>query len=253
MNSFTQDPITLVLALLGGLVPAYLWLRFWLKEDRERPEPKGLLFLTFAGGTLAVILVLPIQKWIANFPYDQTTLLVLWAAAEEILKFLAVFFLVFASQYLDEPVDYPIYFITAGLGFAALENTLFLIHPVGLQDTTVSLLTGSLRFLGSTLLHAVASGFIGLLMGLAFFHGKFVKFLSFLVGIGLAIALHSTFNYFIMKNDGEDFLQVFAFLWVVTIISMLVFEKLRRLSEPLYLRDTKVSDMSLGRPYAQFK
>ncbi len=253
MNSFGQDPITLGLALLGGFLPAYLWLRFWLKEDRERPEPRGLLFLTFAAGMLAVILVLPLQKLLAHLPFDEQTLIVLWAAAEEILKFIAVMLIVFPSAYLDEPVDYPIYFIVAGLGFAALENALFLIHPVGIQDATVSLLTGSLRFLGSTLLHAVASGFIGLLMGLAFFHGKTIRTGSFIVGLGLAITLHSGFNYFIMKEGGENFLQVFALLWVVTIISMLVFEKLRRLSEPLYLKDTKVSDLSLERPYSHYK
>ena len=50
------------------------------------------------------------------------------------------------------------------------------------------------------------------------------------LGIILAITLHSTFNFFIIENSGNDFLKVFAFLWVVTIIIMLLFEKLRRMS-----------------------
>jgi hypothetical protein len=33
-----------------------------------------------------------------------------------------------------------------------------------------------------------------------------------------------------MKNNGSDFLKVFAFLWVATIIIMLLFEKIRRMS-----------------------
>ena len=32
-----------------------------------------------------------------------------------------------------------------------------------------------------------------------------------------------------MGSNGENFLQVFGFLWVVTIIIMLMFEKLRRM------------------------
>jgi RsiW-degrading membrane proteinase PrsW (M82 family) len=171
-----DDPVTMLLAIVGGLIPAFLWLRFWLKEDKERPEPAGLLSLTFIGGMLSVILVLPLQKIIAGMPFDSNTLVWLWAGSEEILKFLVVLVIVFPSSYLDEPVDYPIYFIVAGLGFAALENALFLVHPVGLQDTTVSLLTGNLRFLGSTLLHAIASGFIGLIMGLSFYQHKVIKF-----------------------------------------------------------------------------
>jgi len=250
MNSQAfDDPVTMLLAIVGGFIPAFLWLRFWLKEDKERPEPKGLLSLTFIGGMLAVILVLPLQKIIAGMPFDNDTLVWLWAGSEEILKLFVVLIIVFPSSYLDEPVDYPIYFICAGLGFASLENALFLVQPVGLQDTTVSLLTGNLRFLGSTLLHAIASGFIGLIMGLAFYQHKIFKFTSFLIGISLAIALHSIFNLFIIKNNGELFLQVFAVLWVIAIIFMLVFEKLRRMSEPIYLRETNVRDTTLPHSY----
>ena len=45
-----------------------------------------------------------------------------------------------------------------------------------------------------------------------------------------AIALHTAFNFFIIDNNGNNFLSVFALLWVVTIINMLLIEKLRRMS-----------------------
>jgi hypothetical protein len=32
-----------------------------------------------------------------------------------------------------------------------------------------------------------------------------------------------------MKGSGENFLQVFGFLWVVAIINILIFEKLKRM------------------------
>ena len=48
-------------------------------------------------------------------------------------------------------------------------------------------------------------------------------------GIIAAITLHSVFNFFIMQNSGKNFLQIFGFLWVITIIIMLLFEKLRRM------------------------
>ena len=239
---FTNDPITLAFSLIGGLVPALIWLWFWLKEDKEEPEPTGLVMLTFLLGMVAVIVVLPIQKYLYTQFASQDTLVVLWAASEEILKFIVVAVIAFTSSYITKPVSYPIYCIAGALGFAALENALFLVHPVGLSDTTVSLLTGNLRFLGSTLLHATATGMVGLMLGLAFFQPRIIKFFSFVAGLVLAIGLHSVFNFFIMQNNGENFLQVFAFLWVVAIISMLVFEKLRRMGEPILLRNVRIRE-----------
>ncbi len=217
------------IAFLAGVVPSLLWLWFWLREDKKRAEPKGLLALIFLLGMAAVVLVLPVQKFIQahlGIPEGQ---IVLWAAAEEIFKLLAVLFLLFNSRHIDEPLDWPIYMMTAALGFAALENTLFLIRPFSLNEVTVGLLTGQLRFLGSTLLHTVSSGTVGIALGLSCHMDKWTKKWYLTLGLIFAIALHSTFNFFIMKESGSNFLTVFAFLWVVTIIIMLLFEKLRRM------------------------
>jgi hypothetical protein len=46
----------------------------------------------------------------------------------------------------------------------------------------------------------------------------------------LAVLLHSTFNFFIMRGEGKSTLQIFIFLWVITILVILLFEKLRRMS-----------------------
>jgi protease PrsW len=225
-----NNPKTWALAILMGIIPSLLWLWFWLKEDKKNPEPKELLAMTFIMGMVAVIVVLPIQKLIRTYINSNELELVLWASAEEIIKYLAVLIIVLKTAQIEEPVDWPIYLITAALGFAALENTLFLIKPFSLDQTTVGLLTGHLRFLGSTLLHTVASGTVGIALGLSFHMKENRKKLYLLGGLILAAALHSTFNFFIMRSNGGDFLKVFAFLWVVVVIVMLVFEKLRRMT-----------------------
>lgn len=226
----TNDPKTLGLALLGGIIPSLLWLWFWLREDKKNPEPKGLLAIVFIMGMVAVVCVLPIQKFIQANAGSHELQLVLWAGAEEIIKYLAVIIILFGTTEVDEPVDWPIYMITVAVGFAALENTLFLIKPLLLNEAIAGILTGHLRFLGATLLHTVSSGILGIAMGLSFYMGNFMKKLYLFFGLIFAIALHSAFNFFIIKNNGDDFLRVFAFLWVVTIIVMLLFEKLRRMS-----------------------
>jgi len=230
------DPKILILAFFGGIIPSLLWLWFWLKEDEEHPEPAGLLAVVFFMGMAAVVIVLPVQKFVQSILSSNEIQIILWAAAEEILKYLAVLVILFRTKNANEPIDWPIYLITAALGFAALENALFLIKPLSVSGATVSLLTGQLRFLGSTLLHTVTSGAIGIAIGLSFFMGEFRKKWFLLGGFLLAIALHSAFNFFIIRNEGNDFLKVFAFLWVVTIIVILLFEKVRRMSEKIIIQ-----------------
>jgi RsiW-degrading membrane proteinase PrsW (M82 family) len=225
----TNDPKLLGLALISGIIPSLFWLWFWLHEDKQNPEPKGVLTLVFVMGALAVVVVLPIQKFIQAHVDGSNWELIGWAATEEIIKFLAVAILLYKTREVEEAIDWPIYLITVALGFAALENALFLLKPITLGETTVGLLTGHLRFLGSTLLHTVASGTIGISLGLALHLSGIKKKIYLFLGIILAVALHSTFNFFIIKNDGVDFLKVFAFLWVAAVIIMLIFEKLRRI------------------------
>jgi RsiW-degrading membrane proteinase PrsW (M82 family) len=225
------NALGIVLVILGGLIPALLWLWFWLKEDNVNPEPGWLIFLTFLLGVVSVAVVVPIQGFVQNaVGNDQTKMIVLAAAVEEIVKFGAVMIVAIRGSNLDEPIDFPIYFITVALGFAAIENALFLVNPVSVNDSTIALLTGNLRFLGSTLLHAIASATIGISMGLAFFKTKFIRKIYLLIGLAAAIALHSIFNFFIIADINISVLRTYAFLWVSAIIVMLVAEKLRRMS-----------------------
>ncbi len=224
---------SILIAVIIGVLPVLVWLWFWLKEDNKHPEPKGLLVLTFILGALGVVIVLPLEKLAQGLITNQTQLLITWAALEEIIKYLAVAAIALNSKHIEEPIDYVIYFITAALGFAALENVLFLTNSTNLGESAVSLLTGNLRFLGATLLHTVASGMIGVAYGLAYQKGRAIMRIYGTAGILIAISLHSVFNFFIMRNDGEDFLRIFGFLWVITIIFILILEKLRRIG-PYY-------------------
>ena len=234
MTLLANDPKILITAFLGGLIPSLLWLWFWLKEE-ENPEPKPLLLAVFVLGMIAVIFVLPIEKLVMSQVSSFNWQIVLNASAEEILKYLAVLVVMYKTNNANKPIDWPIYLVTGALGFATLENALFLIKPLSMAGNTLPLLAaatlGQLRFLGANLLHSISSGTIGIAIGLSFFMQSFGKKWFLFVGFLVAIALHTAFNFFIMRNSGSDFMQAFAFLWVVTIIVMLLFEKVRRMSE----------------------
>ena len=224
-----KDPKTLLFAILGGLIPAIFWLWFWLRqEDEEDKEPKVLIIASFVIGAVMVIVAIWLEKYSTNFIKGHTSQVITWASIEEIVKLAGVLIIIWGTRIIKRPIDYPMYFIATALGFAALENTLYLLHPVDVDGAVVGLLTGNLRFLGSTLLHAIASSMIGSALGLSFYI-KQNRFTYLVCGLLCAILLHSIFNFFIMKGSGENFLSVFGFLWVVAIINILIFEKLRRM------------------------
>lgn len=241
MEIFQNNPKVIFYAILGGLIPTVFWLWFWLKhEDKEEPEPKGLIAISFVIGALMVIVAIWLEKMSLGFVEgnDQARI-ILWSAIEEILKFLGISIIIFGNKNINQPIDYPIYFMVAALGFAAFENILYLINPISTDGALSGMFTGGLRFLGSTLLHSIASAMIGSALGLSFYLKRHRK-TYLLVGVIFAITLHSVFNFFIMKSSDKNFLSVFGFLWVVTIINILVFEKLKRMAKYLPMQEKQL-------------
>lgn len=228
MTEFIKESKTVIYAILGGALPAIFWLWFWLKEEDEKKEPRGLIILSFVMGAIMVMIAIWMEKYSLNFIQNDSIQVVIWATIEEIVKLIGVTIIIFGSKVIDKPIDYPMYFIATALGFAALENILYLLHPIAVEGTIVGLITGNLRFLGSTLLHLIASSMIGIALGLSFYLKQYRSIYLF-TGLICAIVLHSTFNFFIMKGSGENFLSVFGLLWVVAIINILIFEKLKRM------------------------
>ena len=72
-----DNPKTLAIALLVGIVPSLIWLWFWLKEDSRRPEPRGMILRTFLAGMAAVPLVLPFEKLASAYLGDGTATIIL--------------------------------------------------------------------------------------------------------------------------------------------------------------------------------
>lgn len=223
---------TLFFALLGGILPALLWLWFWLKEDRH-PEPRGLIFLTFVVGMILVPLVIPPQKFAISY-LSGTFLIIAWATIEELFKYFGAYFTVLKRRAMNEPIDAMIYMITIALGFSALENTLFLLNPLSDGSIVEGILTGNLRFFGATLLHVLASATIGAAIALSFYKSPRVKRHFLWFGIILAITLHALFNLFIINSSGDKILFIFLGVWLGILVLILFFEKIKRIRKPSF-------------------
>jgi RsiW-degrading membrane proteinase PrsW (M82 family) len=216
------------IAFVSGLVPAFFWVWFWLREDKLKPEPFFLIAITFIAGMAVVPLALPLQKLAIDL-YSGDNVMLVWVTVEELLKYGVALSIVFWNQEVDEPIDMVIYMIVIALGFAALENALFIFNPLVVGDYLNSALTGGFRFLGATLLHVLASGTVGVFLALAYYKSKSTQLLYGTFGLFVAILLHYLFNIFIMDASGETILAVFLFVWIGIILLFLLFEKIKLL------------------------
>jgi RsiW-degrading membrane proteinase PrsW (M82 family) len=216
------------IAFLVSLIPALFWLWFWLREDSKKPEPILLIIVSFIAGMAVVPLALPLQK-VAIDLYSGENLVLVWVIIEETLKYLVALIVILWNKVVDEPVDYIIYMIAIALGFAALENTLFVLNPLEAGEYTTLAITGMFRFLGATLLHVLASATIGVMIALAFYRSATTKLIYGTIGLFIAILLHALFNFFIIDAGGEGILIIFLFVWMGIILLFLLFEKIKLL------------------------
>lgn len=220
---------SIIFALIGGIAPALVWLWFWLHEDAKHPEPRYALLISFIAGMGTVIAVLPFQKAaLALVGGSLTSLFIAWAVIEELFKFGVAYFVAIRRHFCNEPIDPVIYLVTTALGFAALENSLFILQPLIESGLVESIATGNLRFMGATLLHTLSSATIGVFMAFSFYKDPEAKRLYLFWGIILSIALHAAFNLFIINSDSNAFLT-FAFVWIALTLLILLFERIKKI------------------------
>lgn len=231
---FSQTAGSLAVYLIAGVLPCFLWLLFYLARDRH-PEPKQEIAKVFFLGALVTAPAVGLQIFLINainslgLPEIIALLLaniLAIALIEEYAKYFAVWVREQAAQqnrHLDEPVDFVIYMVVAALGFAAVENLLFLLPAV--QDvfftgnellraeSAMFLVSLSLfRSLTAILLHTLCSGVLGYYMAMAFCRRKRKSGLL-LRGFVIVSVLHGLYNFSIMKSEDDS-----SFLFVPLII-----------------------------------
>ncbi len=218
---------TILVAVACGVVPPLIWLYFLLHEAREHPEPRTLIFIAFLSGMLAVGVAIPLESIAAaHFP-NGLELIISWAVIEETAKYGLTAIFVLCRKQVHEPMDIVIYMLTTALGFAALENTLFLIAPFAQDTVTTGLITDNLRFFGSTLLHVVASSAIGFALAFSYAKSRPIRTVAAAAGLILAVALHTVFNFFIINENGSETIIAFFIVWTGAIVFFALFEVLK--------------------------
>jgi len=219
-------------ASLGGIIPCLIWLVFWLREAHETPEPKRIILACFIGGMLTTLLVFPFEYVVTLFTSDGSLVtLALWAFIEEAGKLAVCWYVALRTRFEVHPIDAVIYMVTVALGFAALENTIYIISPLIDGDSIGGLLTGNMRFIGATLLHTLCSATIGIFIAFAFFKKPHLKVEYAAAGLVAASILHTLFNFFILDSSGTQTFLVFASVWLLVMMLIVVLEKVKAITQ----------------------
>jgi len=207
------------------------------------PESKTMIAKVFLAGALITVPTFLVQvssayflkrSGISGVAVNVLYFFVVVAFTEEMFKFLAVKDKIMKSPETDEPVDVMLYMVIGALGFAAVENIMYLTLPsykMSFNDVlNRTVVLTIVRFLGSTLLHTLSSGLVGYFLALSFREAK-KKLWLVICGVILATLIHGTYNMSIMLARGSLKLIIPAgILVVLAIFISLFFARLRRIN-----------------------
>jgi len=162
------------LIILTALLPIAILAFYIYRKDDNSPEPAGQLVKAFFYGILSVPLSFCMSVpfgLVGLYPEEATSVLggvstAFFGAAipEEIAKFIMLWLLLRRNKYFDEKMDGIVYAVCVSLGFAALENIMYLF-----TNAEMYLSTGIVRAI-----FAIPGHFcFGILMGYYYSLAKF--------------------------------------------------------------------------------
>ncbi len=169
-----------IIILLIALLPIAILLYYIYHKDKKMPEPTGQLVKAFFYGILSIPLSfcmsIPLGL-IGVYPSEATSIFgsistAFFGAAipEEIAKFFVLWLLLRKNPYFDEKMDGIVYAVCVSLGFAALENIMYLF-----SNKDVYLSVGFARAIFSVPGHFCFGILMGYYYSLAKFYPKTPK------------------------------------------------------------------------------
>jgi len=201
-----------------AVTPALIGLFCIYQADRVDKEPAKLLFLTFLFGALSVIPSIIVEEFLIRINIFKGIYQAMYNAfivaglTEEYFKRLVVLKLPFRTSYFNEKMDGIIYSVFAALGFATVENVLYVVYRY-----TNNPFIGLYRGVFSVPAHGVFGITMGYYLSISRFHSdRAEKKASFRKSLLMPVILHGTFDFILMANIPElsiFFVPYIIFLW----------------------------------------
>ena len=240
-----STPVTILVAVL----PALGMMIFIYLQDNHEKEPIGLLLKIFGLGILSAIPAI-ILEWIAEkilgvmfggvgeIAYHAISAFFGVAVIEEGVKFLAAYFPTWRNKHFNYTFDGIVYCLFGSMGFAAIENVLYLLmEGSGTAQGVISL--GVQRGLLAIPAHAMC----GIFMGYYYGHAKYLKSyenrrggrISLLTGFLIACSLHGFYDFCLFTQRALFFTLFVIFVVAADILTIIRIIKARKNNEKMYV------------------
>ncbi len=186
--------------------PAAAIIIFFYSKDKNDREPFGVLLMSFLAGCLSILPAIILEQALPFFVPGANGFslfsvaiytFVIIAASEEFSKYIFLRYYAYKKPSFNEPYDGIIYAIMVGMGFATIENLMYIF---GADTVGAAWGTAGLRALTAVPAHATFAAVMGYFVGLAKFNKGKEKQLLFR-GFLLATILHGFYDFFLFQNQ----------------------------------------------------
>jgi len=224
--------------LIAAILPALVLVYFIYRKDKYKKEPTGELLKGFGFGALSALasfcLSIPFGV-IGLYPEVPSTFMghvstALFAAAipEELAKLLMLWLLLRNSKYFDEYVDGIVYAVCVGMGFAALENVMYLFTNL---DSWAAV--GAMRALCSVPAHFFFAVTMGYFYSKAMFGAPSMKSTNLILAAVVPIGLHAAFDALLMVTSMGVGIAGTAILLFIGLYAFMAIKAKKRYQEHL--------------------
>ena len=184
-----------LLLLAISILPVILLMIYINRQDKYEKEPPGMLILAFFIGMLSIPLTL-LMVGVTNLVYYSET--VFYSAfieagfPEELSKFIILFLLIWWNKNFNEKMDGIVYATFVSLGFACVENILYVFGH--------GFATGIIRAILSVPGHFLFGVLMGYFLSLAKFNPD-KKIIYIVLSVLVPACVHGLFDWLLMASD----------------------------------------------------
>lgn len=187
-----------VAAAPGIAICIYIFYR-----DIYNKEPKLNLFVSFFLGALAILPAIELERYFGEGMLDGSVRSVaifsflVVGLTEEFCKFIGLRFYSYTKKSFDEPLDGIVYSLMVSMGFATVENILYVIKYEAIAGQGMRV--GIQRMFLSIPAHATFAVIMGYYVGKAKFDAK-NSIMLMLTGLAGATFFHGAYDFFLFIN-----------------------------------------------------
>jgi len=185
-----------------AITPAIVIVLGLYLSDRHDREPFKILVLTYLLGALSVIPIIIVEEMLLMFNVFTDVLYALYTSfivaglTEEFFKRLVVLKFPYRTKYFNEKLDGIIYSVFASMGFATVENIVYVVYRYANNPHV-----GLYRGIFSVPAHAVFAITMGYYLSLSRYDSdERRKRINLRRSLYMPILLHGTFNFILMSN-----------------------------------------------------